>query len=55
MLNLRQCLLNIGEDIFNIFNTNRKTNQIGSNTSLKQLLLTELTMGMTCRVQHTST
>ena len=53
VLNLIQSLLDIIEDVFYIFDTYRKANQIWRNTCFLQLLFAELAMGVTGWMEHT--
>jgi hypothetical protein len=52
LLNLCKRLLDIFEDILHIFDTNRETDQVGGDTCLAQLFVTELTVGVRGGMQH---
>ena len=48
-----QCLFNIGNNIFGVFNTHAKTHQVGADTAFFQLLVRQLAVGGGSRVQAT--
>ena len=54
-LHLLHCLLQVSDDILHILYAYRETNEIGGYTSLKELFVRELTMGMAGRMEHTGT
>lgn len=54
-LNTLQCLFEVGDDVVYVFNAYRETNQVGSYAGFYQLLITQLTVGMACRMQDTGT
>ena len=55
LLNLSQSLLDVVEDVFHVLDTHGETNQIGGDTSLEQLLVAELTVGVTGGMEYTGT
>ena len=54
-LELAQCLLQVGDNVVSILDTNRQANQVGVDACLEQLLVAQLAMGVACGVQHTRT
>ena len=50
---LSQCLFDVSDEVLNILDTYRKTDKVGSDTSLTQLFVRELAMSVTSRMEHT--
>jgi len=51
-LDFVQCLREVGDDIFDIFDTDAETDQVRCNACFDELFIGELTVRVACRVQH---
>lgn len=47
-------LLEIGDDVGDILNSDRETDQVGGNSSFAELIVGELAVGVACGMEHTS-
>ena len=54
-LDLRQGLLDVVEDVLNVLNAYAQTNEVWSHTSLAELFVGELAMGVGGRMEHAGT
>ena len=51
-LDFVQSLREVGDDVFDIFNTDAETDEVRSDTGFDELFVAELTVRVACRVQH---
>jgi hypothetical protein len=52
-LDFVECLTDVVEDVLNVLNTDREADEVRCYTCLKQLLVGELTVGVTGGMEHT--
>ena len=51
-LDFVQCLREVGDDVFDIFDTDAEADQVRGDTGFDELFIGELTVRVACRVQH---